>query len=97
MIVWIPWVLGSGVVAYMAWKRGRSPVAWTVVSVFLTPVVGYLLIRGLGENTREIDRRRLDSDGFKRCPHCGRSTPAESVMCQACGRVMGDYSQQIEA
>ena len=96
MIVGILWLLLSVVIAAMAWWRGRSPVAWLLVSIFMSPIVGFLLIQGLGENTNAVDARRLDSSDYKQCPHCGRSTPVESAICQACGRVIGDYSQQIE-
>lgn len=95
MVVWVLWLVCSGIVAFMAWRRGRSPIAWLVASIFLSPIVGYLVVRGLGENTTLIDRRRLESDSFKQCPHCGRSTPEESAICQACGRVIGDYSRRV--
>ena len=43
-ILFIGWLILCGLVAFIAGQRGRSPLAWFVVSFFLSPLVGYAVL-----------------------------------------------------
>ena len=38
------WVGGSAVAAWVAWERGREPVAWFVLAFFLSPLVALVAL-----------------------------------------------------
>ncbi len=40
----VAWVIGAWLVGVTAGKRGFSPVTWGVVSLFVSPVVGVVLL-----------------------------------------------------
>jgi len=40
----VAWVVGAWLVGVTAGKRGYSPVLWGVVSLFVSPVVGMVLL-----------------------------------------------------
>jgi hypothetical protein len=38
------WIGGASVTAWVAWEKGREPVAWFVVALFLSPLVGLVAL-----------------------------------------------------
>jgi urea transporter len=40
----VAWVVGASLVGVTAGKRGYNPVLWGVVSLFVSPVVGMVLL-----------------------------------------------------
>jgi hypothetical protein len=38
------WVGGSSVTAWVAWEKGREPVAWFVLAFFLSPLVALVAL-----------------------------------------------------
>jgi phosphoglycerol transferase MdoB-like AlkP superfamily enzyme len=38
------WVGGASVAAWVAWERGREPVAWFVLAFFLSPLVALIAL-----------------------------------------------------
>jgi hypothetical protein len=38
------WVGGAGVAAWVAWEKGREPVAWFVLAFFLSPLVALVAL-----------------------------------------------------
>ena len=52
---WVAWVVGAWLVGVTAGKRGYSPVIWGVVSLFVSPVVGMVLLALI---TPGVDRGR---------------------------------------
>lgn len=49
LTVLVPWVLLCLAVGRSARKRRRNQRDWTVLAVFLSPLVGYILLLVLGE------------------------------------------------
>jgi hypothetical protein len=38
------WVGGASVTAWVAWEKGREPVAWFILAFFLSPLVGLVAL-----------------------------------------------------
>jgi hypothetical protein len=51
------WIGGAGVAAWVAWERGREPVAWFVLAFFLSPLVALIALGAVP--TRHRARPRL--------------------------------------
>jgi uncharacterized membrane protein YhaH (DUF805 family) len=50
------WVGGAFVAAWVAWEKGREPVAWFVVAFFLSPLVALVALNAVP--ARRLARRR---------------------------------------
>lgn len=50
------WVGGASVAAWVAWEKGREPVAWFVVAFFLSPLVALVALNAVP--ARHLARRR---------------------------------------
>ena len=49
------WVGGAFVAAWVAWEKGREPVAWFVVAFFLSPLVALVALNAVP--ARHLARR----------------------------------------
>jgi len=50
------WVGGAAVTAWVAWEKGREPVAWFVLAFFLSPLVALVALSAVP--ARHLARRR---------------------------------------
>jgi hypothetical protein len=50
------WVGGASVTAWVAWEKGREPVAWFVLAFFLSPLVALVALSAVP--ARHVARRR---------------------------------------
>ena len=51
------WVGGASVAAWVAWEKGREPVAWFVLAFFLSPLVALVALSAVPAR-RHLARRR---------------------------------------
>lgn len=60
------WVGGASVTAWVAWEKGREPVAWFVLAFFLSPLVALVALTAVP--ARRLARRR-DGVAARRHPY----------------------------
>lgn len=60
------WVGGASVAAWVAWEKGREPVAWFVLAFFLSPLVALVALSAVP--SMHLARRR-DALAARRRPH----------------------------
>jgi len=58
------WVGGASVTAWVAWEKGREPVAWFVLAFFLSPLVALLALSAVP--ARHLARRREERAARRR-------------------------------
>ena len=63
-----------GLVALIAPSRGKSPFGAFLVSVFGSPLLGFLLVV------------LLPAENRRKCPHCRESIRKDANVCRFCGR-----------
>ena len=51
------WVGGASVTAWVAWEKGREPVAWFVLAFFLSPLVALVALTAVP--AMHVVRRRI--------------------------------------
>ncbi len=73
-VLWL--VLCYAVAAY-AGKKGRSAVGFFLLSLFLSPLIGFLFVAA-----SPTDPRRL---GLKQCPQCAEWVQPSALKCRFCG------------
>ncbi len=55
------WVGGASMTAWVAWEKGREPVAWFVLAFFLSPLVALVALSAVP--ARRLARRRDEPTG----------------------------------
>jgi uncharacterized membrane protein YhaH (DUF805 family) len=69
------WVGGASVAAWVAWEKGREPVAWFVVAFFLSPLVALVALSAVP--ARRLARRREEKTARVVAPRLVNGLPRE--------------------
>ncbi len=69
--------------APVSWSRGQSALVGGVIGLFLGPI-GVTICYLMSTDHEELDRRRLISRFFKRCPRCAEVVRAQALKCPHC-------------
>lgn len=93
MEILIGWLGLSLVVAVAATKRGRIGVGWFIISLFLSPLIGGLLLLALGPSgtaaaPRDDSGAPITSRTHVRCPECRELVRADARLCKHCRTVL---------
>jgi len=72
------WVGGASVAAWVAWEKGREPVAWFVLAFFLSPIVALVALSALP--AQHLARRRAARTARRRHPLEDRMTVAARLV-----------------
>ena len=76
LLVWLIFVVVLCLlVGKYASRRGLSATRYFLLSVLLSPVIGFLLVLVFAP-----------SDPTRKCPHCAESVKRDAKVCRHCGR-----------
>lgn len=80
------WLVLSCLVANLAFQRGRNAAGFFVLSLLLSPLVGFLVVLAIGPNPAVLEERRLRDGEMRRCPFCAELVREQAAVCRHCGR-----------
>ncbi|MBO4857212.1 MAG: zinc ribbon domain-containing protein [Treponema sp.] len=84
--IFLIWIIFAFAVAAGAKNRGRSFGAYLALSIFLSPLIGGIILLALGEDKEGIEKNALNDGGSKKCPYCAEIIKQEAVICRYCGK-----------
>lgn len=78
------WFAFSVLVAVMAAKAGRSALGYFVLSLFISPLLCFLLLAILGK-VKEPDANAPSPETHVKCPDCRELVLKDARKCKHCG------------
>ena len=91
------WIVLSLLVASVATKKGRSFIAFLLLSLITSPLISAIILLVLGEDSTTIDKRELSKGITKKCPQCAETVKAEAKICRYCNHEFAETPAEIEA
>lgn len=81
LLVAVPWVAASALVAWVGRRRGQSGVEGLLVSLFLSPLFGILYVGALPDRSREFEE--AEAAAAADAEHA--AARREKRLCESCG------------
>jgi hypothetical protein len=85
-IVGIIWIILVFILASVAKGKGRSYGGFFAIGLFLSPLIGFIILLVMGENKEEIAKQNISTGISRKCPFCANEVKKEAIVCQYCGR-----------
>lgn len=86
MWIFLLWLFFCFVAGKIAANKGRSGFGFFMLAFILSPIVGIICAALASRDQRSIDRRSLENNEKKRCPHCGELINLQAAICRFCNR-----------
>jgi phosphate/sulfate permease len=81
MVIFFFWIAPALIIAAYANSKGRSAVDFFVLSLLLSPLIGFLIAAISSPEREEVPER----SGLKECPDCAECVQGEAYICRFCG------------
>lgn len=81
----VTWIALSLAAAVLAHHKGGSGVAFFILSIVLSPLIGLVSALVARPNYRTMEQREIASGDFKKCPECAELIKSDASVCRYCG------------
>ena len=95
IVVFITWLLLAGAVARYSASKGNSALIAFLVSIFFSPLIGFLLALASKPNDERIEEAKLSSGAMKKCLACAELIKIEAQVCRFCGKDVASQTRPM--
>lgn len=71
-------------VGYFAYKKGRSGIGFFIISIFLTPIIGLIVVLLVKPDQQTTDAMAIEDGTLRKCPYCAEIVKTEALICKHC-------------
>ena len=72
------------VIADAAQQKGQRGISYFLIGLVFTPLVGVIAVTLAQRDEEELNRRKINSGNYKRCPACNEPVRVKAVKCRYC-------------
>lgn len=80
------WIVLSIFVSIYAKQKDQSAIAALIISLVLSPLIGFLLTLLSKQDEKKIEEKMIKRGKAKKCPYCGELVKPEALVCKHCGK-----------
>lgn len=86
MIIILPWFVLSILVGAYANSKGRSGFLYFLLSMVLTPILGFIIAVAAEPDSDKLEERAISAGKRRKCPYCAELVRNEARICKHCGK-----------
>lgn len=88
----VSWILAAAFVGFLAGRMGRSQPTWTVLCLFLSPMIGLITLVVIGDAPSASESAASSASSGQRQRKClnhdGQLFPSDRATCPLCGNTI---------
>ena len=95
-MLYVTWFILSILCGVYASGKGKSGFGYFLLSVLLSPLIGFIAALISKENTAKIEKKEISKGGKRRCPFCAELIKSEAIVCKHCSKDIGKECPQCK-